>query len=195
MHTEILFIYCCKFFIICSFSVFVEYYWTLVVYGVERHFQQDFSYIVVVSFYWWRKSEKTTDMSQITDNIYHIMLYRVHLAMNGFEITPLVVMGPDWTFSCKSNYHTITTSTAIWNCILLPKGNEFVVFLCIVHVWCWLLTLLYRIVSLVMTRQFVFRKNNKTTYQWTQILLQRAFFSYKNAASISFQIHPFSLMT
>ena len=73
--------------------------------------------------------------------LFCIILYRVHLAWAGFELTPLVVVGTDWIYSCNYNYHTITITTKTFPNLIQIHNNYmhwlFYILLCLLILCCY----------------------------------------------------------
>jgi hypothetical protein len=49
-------------------------------------------------------------LSQVTDKLYHIMLYQVHLIWSWFELTTLVEIDTYWLGRYKPNFHSTMTT-------------------------------------------------------------------------------------
>ena len=71
---------------------------------------------------------KNHDMSQVTDKLYHMRLYLVHLPLVVSELTTLVVIDIDYIGSYKLNYSKTClnqTSMGLKNLFSLDRYSDY----------------------------------------------------------------------
>ena len=89
------------------------------------HFQQCFSYVSFIG--WWNVRKPLTCLKSPTNIIaYSCIEYTSPWAE--FEPKTLVVIGTDFISSCKSNYHTITATTASQCVIIIQPKHMALIF-------------------------------------------------------------------
>jgi hypothetical protein len=134
------------FIITCSFTVFVENC-MLLSKGINEFVV--FLCIVHVWFWFFYLQPLRSWLPNDRDIRLLIKFLTVYTCITFyFFALALGEKGVFYSYKKISMLHSFTVF--VENCILLPKGiNEFVVFLCIVHVWSWFFTLLPRFLLLV----------------------------------------------